>query len=45
VTEPSLDSLELAEKIGTLAGDVGVKKVRAILNKVPSEEMASSTTT
>jgi CO dehydrogenase maturation factor len=41
VTEPSLDSLELAEKIGTLAGDVGIKQVRAILNKVPSEEMAS----
>jgi len=41
VTEPSLDSLELAEKIGTLAGDVGVKRAWAILNKVPSEEMAS----
>jgi CO dehydrogenase maturation factor len=40
VTEPSLDSLELAEKIGTLADDVGIERVWAILNKVPSEEMA-----
>jgi len=40
VTEPSLDSLELAEKIGTLADNVGIKRVWAILNKVPSEEMA-----
>jgi CO dehydrogenase maturation factor len=42
VTEPSLDSLELAEKIVTLAGDVGVDRAWAILNKVPSEEMAAT---
>ena len=40
VTEASLDSLELAEKIGALAGDVGITGVWAILNKVTSEEMA-----
>jgi len=42
VTEPSLDSLELAEKIVTLAGDVGADRAWAILNKVPSEEMAET---
>jgi CO dehydrogenase maturation factor len=41
VTEPSLDSLELAEKISTLADSVGIKGAWAILNKVTSEEMAS----
>jgi len=41
VTEPSLDSLELAEKIGTLAAEVGIESAWAILNKVPSEEIAS----
>jgi len=40
VTEPSLDSLELAEKIGTLAAEVGMEGAWAILNKVPSEEIA-----
>jgi CO dehydrogenase maturation factor len=40
VTEPSLDSLELAEKIVTLASDVGITGVGAILNKITSEEMA-----
>ena len=40
VTEPSFDSLELAEKISTLAAEVGMKSAWAILNKVPSEEIA-----
>ena len=40
VTEPSLDSLDLAEKIGALAANVGIESVWAILNKVASDEMA-----
>jgi CO dehydrogenase maturation factor len=40
VTEASLDSLELAEKISTLADDVGITGVGAILNKITSEDMA-----
>jgi CO dehydrogenase maturation factor len=39
VTEPSYDSLELAEKIGALATQVGAKEIWAILNKISSEEM------
>jgi CO dehydrogenase maturation factor len=40
VTEPSFDSLELAEKINSLATEVGMKSAWAILNKVASEEIA-----
>ena len=40
VAEPSFDSLELAKKIGVLAAEVGIKTTRAILTKVPSEELA-----
>jgi CO dehydrogenase maturation factor len=40
VTEPSFDSLELAEKINSLATEVGMQSAWAILNKVPSEEIA-----
>jgi CO dehydrogenase maturation factor len=40
VTEPSFDSLELAEKISTLAAEVGVERVWAILNKIRSKEIA-----
>ena len=41
VVDPSFDSLELAEKIHTLAAEVGIKNVWAVLNKIPSEEMAT----
>jgi CO dehydrogenase maturation factor len=41
VTEPSFDSLELAEKINTLAAEVGVEHVWTILNKIRSRETAS----
>jgi len=41
VTEPSFDSLELAEKINALAAEVGVERVWTILNKIRSEETAS----
>lgn len=40
VTEPSFDSLELAEKINSLAAEVGVERVWTILNKIGSEEIA-----
>ena len=41
VTEPSFDSLELAEKISALAREVGMESVWAILNKISSEQVAS----
>jgi CO dehydrogenase maturation factor len=41
VTEPSFDSLELAEKINSLAREVGTDSSWAILNKTPSEEVTS----
>ena len=39
VIEPSFDSIALAEKISFMADGIGVKMVRAILNKIPSEEL------
>lgn len=41
VTEPSFDSLELAEKINSLAAEVGVEHVWVLLNKIGSGEIAS----
>jgi CO dehydrogenase maturation factor len=41
VTEPSFDSLELAEKISSLAREVGIESAWAILNKISSEQVAS----
>jgi len=40
VVEPSFDSLELADKINTLATEVGMDNTWTILNKVMSEEVA-----
>lgn len=40
VTEPSFDSLELTEKIKTLATEVGIESAWTILNKITSEEIA-----
>jgi len=39
VVEPSFESMTLAEKIGYMAEGMGVSRVRAILNKVPSEKV------
>ena len=39
VTEPSFDSLELAERIAVLATEVGIKSTWAILNKATSEQI------
>jgi len=41
VTEPSFDSLELAEKINSLAAEAGIKRVWTIINKIGSEKIAS----
>ena len=41
VTEPSFDSLELAEKMNSLATEVGVERVWTILNKIGAKEIAS----
>lgn len=40
VTEPSFDSLELTERINTLAAEVQVKRIWTILNKVRSKQIA-----
>jgi CO dehydrogenase maturation factor len=45
VTEPSFDSLELAEKISALAKEVGMDSVWAILNKISSEQVATKLST
>ncbi len=38
VVEPSFESMAVAEKIDYMAEGIGVRMVKAILNKVPSEE-------
>jgi len=44
VVEPSFDSLELAEKIHTLATELRMDNIWAILNKVMSEDIALTLT-
>ena len=39
VVEPSLESAAVAEKINYMADGIGVQLVKAILNKIPSEEV------
>ncbi len=39
IVEPSFESLALAEKIGYMADGMGISRVRAILNKIPSEKI------
>ncbi len=39
VVEPSFESISLAEKICYMADGIGVGTVKAILNKIPSEEV------
>jgi CO dehydrogenase maturation factor len=41
VVEPPLESVEVAQKIHDLASGIGIKNVWAILNKVPSDEIAA----
>lgn len=40
VVDPSFESIELAARINTIASDMGIKRIKAIINKVSSEEMA-----
>ncbi|MFC1990646.1 P-loop NTPase [Chloroflexota bacterium] len=39
IVEPSFESLALAEKVSYMAEGIGVNRVRAILNKIPSESI------
>ena len=39
VVEPSYESISLAGKIAYMADGIGVRKVRAILNKIPSQKI------
>jgi len=39
IVEPSFESIALAGKIGYMAEGMGISRVRAILNKVPSEKV------
>jgi CO dehydrogenase maturation factor len=41
VVEPPLESVNVAQKIHGLASGIGVRNVWAIMNKVPSEEIAT----
>ena len=40
VVEPPFESLEVAERIHSLAAGIGIENVWAVLNKVPSEKIA-----
>jgi len=40
VVEPPLESVNVGQKIHDLASEIGIKNVWAVLNKVPSEEIA-----
>ena len=42
VVEPSFDSLELAERIQYMAEGIGIRRIRVILNKMPSQEITDS---
>jgi CO dehydrogenase maturation factor len=41
VVEPPLESVNVGQKIHALASGIGIKNVWAVLNKVPSEEIAN----
>lgn len=45
IVEPSFESMALAEKINYMAQGMGINRVRAILNKVPSENTRQRMTT
>ena len=44
VVEPSFESMALAEKAKYMADGIGLKRVHAILNKMPSDQIASRVT-
>jgi CO dehydrogenase maturation factor len=41
VVEPPLESVNIGQKVHDLASGIGIKNVWAVLNKVPSEEIAN----
>ena len=41
VVEPPLESINVGQKIYDLASGIGIRNVWAIMNKVPSEEIAT----
>ena len=41
VVEPTLESVEVAKKIHNLAEGIGIKNIWAVLNKVPSDKIAT----
>ena len=41
VVEPPFESLEVGERIHSLAAGIGIKNIWAVLHKVPSEEIAT----
>jgi CO dehydrogenase maturation factor len=41
VVEPSFESLQLAERVNSLSVGIGIKNIRAVLSKVPSDDIAS----
>ncbi len=45
VVEPSIDSLGVAEKISEMAEQIQISDVWAVLNKIPSDDIASELTT
>jgi CO dehydrogenase maturation factor len=40
IVEPPLESIRVAHKIHELAREIGIRNIQAIMNKVPSEEIA-----
>ncbi len=44
VVEPPLESINVAHKVSELASDMGIGNIWAVLNKVPSEEIAARLT-
>jgi len=40
VVEPSFDSLELVERIQYMAEGIGIRRIRAVLNKMPSRDIS-----
>ncbi len=41
VVDPSFESLQLAGRVATMASEIGIRSTWAVLNKVPSDEIAS----
>jgi len=40
VVDPSFESIQIAGKVATMASELGIRNIRAVLNKVPSNEIA-----